>query len=440
MMRKLYYFIFLLILLISSFWLQAEYRFIPYENFFPLRSALIQLSGIISIILMSIVMVLALRLPLIEKLTHGLDKSYRLHKYLGIIAVVLAILHWLLAKIPKYLVKWDILERPEKGHGPFNTESLYTLIAPFRESAEQFGKYAFYALVVLAVISLLATIKYKNFKMTHRLMALCFLVIAFHSVILIKHAYWPYAITYIALTFIALGCGAALWSLFGRIGKRKQHAATIASSTYQQADKVLDLQLDVPTWQGHKSGQFAFVQFAGEEAHPFTIASSSYQKAKLSFLIKELGDFTTRLKSQISIGQQVTIEGPYGCFNFEHRAPQIWIAGGIGIAAFKGILEERKTKHSNQEIVLYYCTKTPNIKFIDALKVQAKQAKVTLEVINNEIDPLLTVEQINDEVDSIHAYQICFCGPSQFSHALKQDLKCLNYDLNNFHEELFEMR
>ncbi|WP_369433995.1 ferric reductase-like transmembrane domain-containing protein [Psychromonas sp. MME1] len=439
-MRKLYYFLVLLLIFLTCFWLQAETDFLPYHNFFQLRSALIQITGLISVTLMSIAMLLAMRLRFIERQTHGLDKSFRLHKHLGIASVTMAIVHWLLAIIPKYLVQWQLLARPEKGNGPFNEQSLYSLIKPLRGIAESIGEYSFYGFVILVAISLLSAIKYKNFKITHRLISICFLAIAFHSAILIKHAYWPYPITYIALTFITLGSCAALWSLFGQIGKSKQHSATIVSATYNAINKVLDLTLQTPNWHGHKSGQFAFIQFPGEEAHPFTIASADHQQGKLSFLIKELGDFTSKLKEHVSVGQQVKVEGPYGCFNFAEAGPQLWIAGGIGIAAFKAILQERGKISSDQKVVLYYCTETPDNDFLHTLQAQATQANVTLKVINNRLDPFLTVTQLNKELGNITQYKIWFCGPTKFSHALKCDLKTLNYDLHHFHEELFEMR
>ncbi|EKG78749.1 hypothetical protein VCCP1040_2981, partial [Vibrio cholerae CP1040(13)] len=39
-----------------------------------------QFSGILALMLMSLAMLLALRLPLIEQWTQGIDKGYRIHK------------------------------------------------------------------------------------------------------------------------------------------------------------------------------------------------------------------------------------------------------------------------------------------------------------------------------------------------------------------------
>jgi predicted ferric reductase len=55
-------------------------------------------------ICMSIAMILALRPRWPEPSIGGLDKMYRLHKWLGIGGLVFAILHWLWSQGPKWAV------------------------------------------------------------------------------------------------------------------------------------------------------------------------------------------------------------------------------------------------------------------------------------------------------------------------------------------------
>jgi predicted ferric reductase len=55
---------------------------------------MISLTGIVAIGTMSVAMVLALRLTFIENYVGGLDKSYRLHKWLGITGFVFSISFW----------------------------------------------------------------------------------------------------------------------------------------------------------------------------------------------------------------------------------------------------------------------------------------------------------------------------------------------------------
>ena len=439
-MRKTTATIMLLLAAISGLWLQAEPNLFSSDSFFQWRSALIQYSGMLAVGLMSIAMLLALRLPFIEWLTKGLDKSYRLHKHLGIASVLVAAVHWLLAIIPKQLVRAGILDKPVKSAGPNNSDSLYALVRPLRGLAEQVGEVAFYSFVVLAVVALVGVIRYRGFRYSHKLMSLAFLAIAFHSAILLKHSYWPYPITLITLAVIWVGCVAAIYSLLGRIGKGKQHNAAVREINYLAKDKVLDLHLDAPSWSGHNSGQFAFVQVAGEEPHPFTIANSATKDGQLRFLVKELGDFTSNLKNRLSLAQNLRIEGPYGQFDFKHPAPQLWIAGGIGIAAFKAIIGERQLTPKEHVTHLYYCADNPDRQFVDELKQQTSEANISLHIIDSASEPLLSVEQLHHEVIDLMQRSIWFCGPVAFSKALKGDLAKLTFNLNNYHEELFELR
>ena len=49
-------------------------------------------------------MILATRAKFMESWLNGLDKSYRLHKWLGISALDISIVHWLAVNDPKWMV------------------------------------------------------------------------------------------------------------------------------------------------------------------------------------------------------------------------------------------------------------------------------------------------------------------------------------------------
>ncbi|MBL8365592.1 MAG: ferric reductase-like transmembrane domain-containing protein, partial [Comamonas sp.] len=58
------------------------------------RQQMIYLSGLWSVGLMVLAMLLALRLPWMDRALGGMDKVYRLHKWTGIAAALTAVLHW----------------------------------------------------------------------------------------------------------------------------------------------------------------------------------------------------------------------------------------------------------------------------------------------------------------------------------------------------------
>lgn len=81
------------------------------SDFMAIRATAVNYSGLMGITLMSVSMILALRLRWIENIVGGLDKSYRLHKWLGIGGLVMSIVHWLWAQGPKWAVQLGLLER-----------------------------------------------------------------------------------------------------------------------------------------------------------------------------------------------------------------------------------------------------------------------------------------------------------------------------------------
>ncbi|MEZ9133962.1 ferric reductase, partial [Vibrio breoganii] len=113
--------------------------------------------------------------------------------------------------------------------------------------------------------------------------------------------------------------------------------------------------------------------------HPFTIVSGS-EDSELRFLIKELGDFTNGLVERVKAGDAVTVEGPYGRLEFGLNKPQIWIAGGVGIASFFATLEALKTEKTHPRIELFYCTRGVDEHLVDELWHLAHQVGVKLNV------------------------------------------------------------
>jgi predicted ferric reductase len=72
--------------------------------------------------MMSVAMLLSVRPKWMERPLNGLDKTYRLHKWLGIAGLVFAVIHWWWAQGKKWMIGWGRLSRPERR--PLSGESL----------------------------------------------------------------------------------------------------------------------------------------------------------------------------------------------------------------------------------------------------------------------------------------------------------------------------
>ncbi len=438
--------------LLSALWLMADPSALQPSNFLALRRSVVQYSGILAMACMSIAMILALRPRWPERWLGGLDKMYRLHKWLGIGALVVAIVHWLWAKGPKWAVGLGWLERPQRGPRPPVDNPIEQFLLEQRSLAESIGEWAFYAAVLLIAAALIRRIPYHVFYKTHRLLAPVYLVLVFHSLVLMTFGYWASPLGLAMAVVLAYGSWAAILVLLRRVGARRKVDGTITRLHYYPELRVLEGEIEVPKgWPGHEAGQFAFVTtHETDGAHPFTIASGwNAIEPRLTFVAKELGDFTRRLPETLHVGRPVKVEGPYGCFTFDDDCPrQVWIGGGIGITPFIARMKELAmrrqalpTKPLSQEIDLFHTTADYSEEALSRLRADAEAAGVRLHVLHDPRDGRLTGERIRAAVPDWRDASFWFCGPSGFGEALRVDLASHGFPVaERFHQELFSMR
>ena len=312
-----------LIVTLTLLWLAADPVWMAETEFFTLRSSLVIYTGIIAVGLMSVSMMLAARPVMIESLLGGLDKMYRLHKWLGITGVTFAIVHLLWAKSAGWLVGWGWLVRQGGHHGGGQGTGLAGFFQEQRGLAKSIGEWALYALIVLLVLALLKRFSYRRFFKTHRLLAVIYLFLVFHSVVLMKSAAWGKPVGLVILVLMTGGTVGAFISLFRRVGAGRRVTGEIADITRHMDNRVLKVAVKLTDpWPGHMAGQFAFLTFDRSEGpHPFTICSTWNHDGRLGFLIKGIGDYTDTLAARLKAGDSVIVEGPYGRFDFKVASP-----------------------------------------------------------------------------------------------------------------------
>ncbi len=437
--------------LLSLLWFAADPTALARSGFFAIRGSMVQYTGILGMGCMSLAMLLALRPRWPERWLGGLDKMYRLHKWLGIGGLVLSVTHWLWAKGPKWAVGFGWLERPVRGPRPAIENPVEQLFSGFRDAAEGLGEWAFYAAVLLIAIALIQLIPYRLFYKTHRLIAAAYLVLAFHSVVLMQFNYWASPLGILMAVLVLNGTAAAIVVLFRRVGAGRQVEGSIVDLDYYPSLRVLEGQVALPRgWPGHKAGQFAFVTSdASEGAHPYTIASAwDHADRRITFITKELGDHTRTLRERLRVGQKVKVEGPYGSFTFDDGFPrQIWVGAGIGITPFvarlKQIAMERRAAPARHPriIDLFHSTTDWSDEAIAKLTGDAEAAGVRLHVLHDARDGRLNGDRIREAVPEWREASIWFCGPIGFGAALRQDFAKHGWDVTHrFHQELFAMR
>ena len=434
-----------LLLALTSLWLLADTLLPSPLTYFTFRNAFVQLTGVLGIGTMSVAMVLALRPKWLEPHLNGLDKMYRLHKWLGISALAVAVVHWWWAQGTKWMVGWGWLTRPGRRQGAGQGLGMMEgWLRSQRGLAETVGEWAFYAVAILLVLALVKRFPYHLFAKTHKWLAALYLVLVYHAIVLVKIEYWTQPIGWVVALLMASGTYAAVMVLARRVGLDRRIQGEIESIIYYPELRVIETAIRVRDgWAGHEAGQFAFVTSEhGEGAHPYTIASAwDPKERRIVFIVKELGDHTARLREQLKVGMPVTVEGPYGCFTFRDRKPrQIWVGGGIGITPFIARMKQLAKAKDTHEIDLFHTTKDFEQDAIDKLTADARAAGIRLHVLVDAKDGQLSADRIRAAVPDWRSASLWFCGPAGFGTALRRDFAASGLPAKNFHQELFQMR
>ena len=441
----------LILLLPTLLWLLADTLWPQPFNYFAFRSVFVQFSGVLAISLMSVAMLLALRPKWLEPHLNGLDKMYRLHKWLGIGALVAALAHWWMAQGSKWMVGWGWLQRPQRGPRPAASEqgAIEGWLSAQRGLAEAVGEWAFYAAALLIVLALVKRFPYHWFARTHRWIALAYLGLVFHALVLTRFDYWRQPVGWLLALLLAGGSVAAVIVLLRRVGAARKVAGTVEALQHYPGLDVLESRLRLqPGWPGHAAGQFAFVTSdAREGAHPYTIASAWHADDRhITFITKALGDHTRRLRARLQPGMAVTVEGPYGCFDFDDGQPrQIWVGAGIGITPFIARMKQLAAAPSSAAsaavlIDLFHSTTVAEAAALDKLAADARAAGVRLHLLVDARDGLLSGERIRAALPDWAGASLWFCGPPGFGAALRADLVAHGLPPQRFHQELFQMR
>ncbi|HMO47453.1 MAG TPA: ferric reductase-like transmembrane domain-containing protein [Rubrivivax sp.] len=433
-----------LVALLALWWIGDPAAHAAPTHWLGWRNLAVQATGVLAIGTMSAALVLALRPRLLEPWFGGLDKMYRLHKWLGIAALATAVLHWLASQTPKWLVGLGLLQPPQRGpRAQIAGEPLREFFMAQRGNAEGLGEWAFYAAAVLIVLALVKRFPYRYFFKTHRLLAIAFLVLAWHAMVLLSWESWPGVLGVGVALMLAAGVVASLRLLLRRTAAEREVVGEVEQVIRHDALGVVELVLAMKgRWPGHAAGQFAFLTLHDDEGpHPFTLTSAWKDDGRIDFIIKGLGDYTRTLAERVKPGDVARVEGPYGRFDFERSAQrQIWIGGGIGITPFIARMKALAAAPDGRKVDLFHTTKDMDPNGITLLERDAAAAGVRLHVLWDERDGLLNAQRLVDTVPDWRDADLWFCGPAGFGRALRRELVARGLPEARFHQELFEMR
>ncbi len=112
-----------------------------------------------------------------------------------------------------------------------------------------------------------------------------------------------------------------------------------------------------------KPGQYADLQIPGTDEHrSFSMATTQSTPGQVEFLIKKYpgGKLSGLLESEISVGDELSLAGPYGSSTLKegHVIPVVCIGGGAGMAPILSLLRHLSETGSARQVHFYYGART----------------------------------------------------------------------------------
>jgi predicted ferric reductase len=280
----------------------------------------------------------------------GMDVTMRFHQIMARTALGFALLHPFLYQAA-----------PAGGQRPWDPMRQLTITTDFSALSTGIAAYLLLpCLVILAIGRRQLDYKYETWRLMHGIGALLIAALLLHHTVYAGRYGSQPVMTWVWLTMTGIAVGSLLYVYLivpALDRARPWRVTSVAQLTPKQWEVTL-------TPDGHsglnfKAGQFAWLTIGHSafsmKENPFSICSAPACGPEVSFMIKELGDFTQTI-GQIKPGTVAYLDGPYGNLSVEGRSePGVaLIAGGVGLAPLLGILRQMRLTGDRREVKLIY--------------------------------------------------------------------------------------
>jgi predicted ferric reductase len=279
----------------------------------------------------------------------GIDRIMRFHQVLSSVILAIILVHPLLYVVPRFVL--DPVDALAALRRMFTSQSLLSGVIAW---------WLMIALVPIAIFRDRLSIRYELWRFSHGLMALAIAVLGTHHTVSVGTysadrwlaAFW------IVATSLALLAMLHVYVLKPLLQRRAPYRVV---SNRKVADRMWDLAVEPEHGSAMRfaAGQFVWLNLGHSPfsltEHPFSISSAPVDRRRISFTIKESGDFTRHVGS-IAIGTRAYLDGPYGNFTLAGREARgvVFIAGGVGLAPVMSIVRQLKAERYPHPLRLIY--------------------------------------------------------------------------------------
>ena len=147
-------------------------------------------------------------------------------------------------------------------------------------------------------------------------------------------------------------------------GRLTWQVAKVTSVT-RETDSVVTIELDPPTWLGHRAGQHLDVRLTADDGYTaersYSIASAPGEPVAITVERLEGGEVSPYLTEDLRAGDELELRGPIGgYFVWEpgDGGPLMLLAGGSGVVPLRAILRHRRRSGSDVPARLLYSART----------------------------------------------------------------------------------
>ncbi len=280
----------------------------------------------------------------------GMDVTMRVHQMMARTALVFAVLHPLLYQgtNPGGPRQWD------------PTRQL-TVTTEFLPLASGIAAYLLlFAFIFLAIARNALDYKYETWRLMHGVGGLVIVGLLLHHTIYAGRYGAHPAMTILWLAMVGIAAGSLIY-VYAVEPLRQLRNSWRVVSVERLTPRQWELRIAPDGHEGliYKAGQFVWLN-VGHNAfslyeNPFSISSAPAGGPEISFVIKELGDFTSTL-DHIRPGTRAYLDGPHGNLTVDDRTEPgiVLIAGGVGIAPMLSIMRQNRLSRDPRKIRVIY--------------------------------------------------------------------------------------
>jgi predicted ferric reductase len=280
----------------------------------------------------------------------GMDVTMRFHQVMARTALIFALLHPFLYR-----------GTPSGGQRPWDPTREQAITTDFSSLSTGIAAFLLLpSLVLLAIGRTQLDYKYETWRLIHGIGAvLIALLLLHHTVYAGRYGSQPVMTwAWLAMTGVAVGSLLYVYLLVPLLDKARAWQVTSVTQLTPRQWEVT-VKPDGHSGLDYRAGQFVWLNVGHSsfsiQENPFSICSAPAAGPEISFMIKELGDFT-RTVGQIKPGTVTYLDGAYGNLSVDDRTePGVaLIAGGVGLAPLLGILRQLRLTNDPRKVKLIY--------------------------------------------------------------------------------------